>query len=112
MMVGAILLSTLLWADVANRFVLMTMGSLIWLAALGFMDDYIKLRNKRSKGLSAKAKFVGQIALGLIVGTLLSVDPKTSTALDIPFVKNLTLDLGLFYGIFVMLVVLNGGKKI
>lgn len=112
MMVGAIILSTLLWADIKNKYVLLTLVAFFWLAVVGFADDMIKLTFKRSKGLSARAKFIGQIGLGLIIGVLAYLDPHISTRLDVPFLKNVALDLGVFYIFFVMLIIVGTSNAV
>jgi len=112
MMVFAIFLSTVLWADMTNGYVLWTLLAFLWLAAVGFADDYIKLKFKRSKGLSAKAKLFGQLTLGIIVGVFVYLNPHTSTVLDIPFLKSLTIDLGVFYILFVMLVIVGTSNAV
>lgn len=101
----AIVISTLLWADVTNKFILLALFCTIWLGITGFIDDYIKLTRKKSKGLTATAKFSSQILLGLILGTILYLYSDNSSAIDVPFLKNVTLNLGIFYILFVVLVI-------
>ena len=110
MMVVSILLATLLWADIKNKYILWVLLAFFWLAAVGLADDYIKLVFKRSKGLSAKAKLIGQVTLGLVVGIFVYLDPHSSTVLDVPFFKNLAIDLGIFYIIFVMFVIVGASN--
>ncbi len=111
-MVSAILIATLLWADMKNKYVLVTLFSTLWLAFVGFADDYIKLRFKRSKGLSARAKFVGQFLLGFLIGVFVYLDPEVSTRLDVPFLKNITIELGIFYVFFVMIVIVGSSNAV
>ncbi|MCX5712291.1 MAG: phospho-N-acetylmuramoyl-pentapeptide-transferase, partial [Candidatus Omnitrophica bacterium] len=101
----AVVISTLLWADMTNRFILLSLFCTIWLGITGFLDDYIKLTQKKSKGLTATAKFTSQILLGLILGTILYVYANSNTAIDVPFLKNAALNLGIFYILFVVLVI-------
>jgi phospho-N-acetylmuramoyl-pentapeptide-transferase len=112
MMVGSVILATLLWADVKNKYIIISLLSVFWLGAVGFLDDYIKICAKRSKGLSARAKFIGQITLGLVVGTILFLDPNISTKLDVPFLKNIVLDLGIFYIFFVMFIIVGTSNAV
>ncbi len=112
MMVGSIILATLFWADIRNKYILICLISIIWLGFVGFADDYIKLKMKRSKGLSAKAKFIGQITLGLALGVLIYLDPNLSTTLDVPFLKNIVFDLGVFYVFFVMFVIVGTSNAV
>lgn len=101
----AIVASVLLWADIFNKFILLGLFVLIWLGITGFTDDYLKQARPKSKGLTAANKFTSQILLGLILGIILFCDPQNSTRLDIPFLKNVSLDLGIFYIILAVLVI-------
>ena len=69
------LLGTLLWADLTNGYVLIAMGVMVWLGALGFLDDYLKVVRRRTEGLVAQYKLVGQGLIGLIVGIVLLLWP-------------------------------------
>ncbi|MFH1201343.1 MAG: phospho-N-acetylmuramoyl-pentapeptide-transferase [Candidatus Omnitrophota bacterium] len=108
----SIIVSTLLWADIKNKFIILVLFSSAWLAVLGFRDDYIKLTKERSKGLTIKGKLFGQLLLGLIIGTILLMDPNTSTRLDIPFLKTVSFDLGIFYILFVILVIVGSSNAV
>jgi phospho-N-acetylmuramoyl-pentapeptide-transferase len=66
---AAILIPTLLLAKLHNVYILLILVSTIWLGTIGFIDDYIKVFRKDKKGLAGKFKIMGQIGLGLIVGT-------------------------------------------
>ena len=101
----AMLFATLLWADLSNRHIMLVVFVTLWLGITGFVDDYLKLVRKKSKGLTATAKLTSQIILGLILGTILYVTPEHTTKLDVPFLKNVSVDLGVFYILFVIAVV-------
>src|SRR5467141_5301240 len=64
---------TLLWADLTNGFVLLTLFALLGFAAIGFVDDYAKVSKQQNLGLTAKRKFSLQILISLIVGASLLV---------------------------------------
>ncbi|MBK6644081.1 MAG: phospho-N-acetylmuramoyl-pentapeptide-transferase [Bacteroidia bacterium] len=68
---SAILIPVLLFTKLNNIYVIIMIVSTIWLGAIGFLDDYIKVFKKDKKGLAGKFKVIGQIGLGLIVGALL-----------------------------------------
>jgi len=68
---GAILIPTLLVADLTNIYVIILLFTTIFLGAVGFLDDYIKVFKKNKKGLAGKFKIVGQVGVGLIVGASL-----------------------------------------
>jgi phospho-N-acetylmuramoyl-pentapeptide-transferase len=101
----AIFISTLLWAEILNRYILMVLFSTLWLGVTGFMDDYLKQIKKCSKGLTATSKFTSQIILGLILGILLFLSPQSNTSIDIPFLKDVSWNLGIFYILFVIIVI-------
>jgi phospho-N-acetylmuramoyl-pentapeptide-transferase len=83
LIVAAMVLPTLLWADVLGPLVLLALGVTLWLGVLGAADDYLKIRHHNSKGLKARTKFAWQILLGVLVGVVLvampSPSPKYST---------------------------------
>src|SRR6202007_1968230 len=63
-----IVVPTLLFAKLENVYVLMMLGTTLWLGAIGFMDDYIKVFKKNKEGLAGKFKITGQVGLALIIG--------------------------------------------
>ncbi|MFA5095826.1 MAG: phospho-N-acetylmuramoyl-pentapeptide-transferase [Candidatus Omnitrophota bacterium] len=105
MILAAVVGSTLLWADMTNKYIWVVLFSTIWLGVTGFCDDYLKQVKKRSRGLSPKAKLASQVILGLILGTIFLLSFQNSLKLDVPFIKDLALDLDGLYVIFVILVV-------
>jgi phospho-N-acetylmuramoyl-pentapeptide-transferase len=96
LIVIAILLPTVLWSDPSNPFVWITVFSTLAFGAVGFADDYIKVVKRRSLGLTARAKLVGQGLAGLVVAVVLVALQqfgKFSTQLTVPFVKSWRPDL-------------------
>jgi phospho-N-acetylmuramoyl-pentapeptide-transferase len=84
-------LATLLWAELSNRYVLLTIGVLLWLGALGFLDDYLKVVRRRPEGLVGKYKLIGQGMLGLLFGAVLLFFPLSSVPphwTGLPFLAN------------------------
>jgi UDP-N-acetylmuramyl pentapeptide phosphotransferase/UDP-N-acetylglucosamine-1-phosphate transferase len=71
------LFSLLLWSSLTNRIMWIATGVLVTMGGVGFLDDYIKLRRKHNDGLSARAKFAGQILVGAILGIVVVMDPIT-----------------------------------
>ncbi|MGE5197083.1 MAG: phospho-N-acetylmuramoyl-pentapeptide-transferase [Deltaproteobacteria bacterium] len=112
MILTAIVLSTLLWAEVMNRYILYALFGTVWLGVTGFMDDYIKQVKKKSKGLTVTAKLTSQVILGLILGLVLFLDPEHSTHVDLPFFKDLSMDIGVFYVLFVILVIAGSSNAV
>jgi phospho-N-acetylmuramoyl-pentapeptide-transferase len=76
------------------------------------MDDYLKVVKGCSKGLTASAKFTSQIILGLIIGVILYLDPSNTTRLDLPFLKDASIELGIFYIIFVIIVITGSSNAV
>lgn len=108
----AILSATLLWADIFNRYIILVLFSTVWLGITGFIDDYLKHIRKKSKGLTAAAKFTSQIILGLVLGIILFVTAQNSTKIDMPFLKNVSLELGIFYILFVIIVITGSSNAV
>ena len=80
LIVASTMASLALWGRFTNRLLVLATIVLCVLSALGFLDDYIKIRRKHNLGLTAKAKFVGQILVGLLVGFYLLRNPITTSA--------------------------------
>jgi phospho-N-acetylmuramoyl-pentapeptide-transferase len=108
----ATIVPTLLWAPLNNRFVLVAMISTLWMGCIGFIDDYLKIVQGKSRGLVAKYKLIGQCSFGLLLGLLLlawpvvppDVIPPTATTL--PFFKYLVVNFAPWlYIVFVTLVI-------
>ncbi len=105
LIVASIILSTLLWADLSNPFILFVTATTLGLGLVGFIDDYLKLKREGSFGLTASTKLIGQLAIGAGVGLFIFFSPKIDTKLDLPFFKDVIINLGLFYIIFAALVI-------
>jgi phospho-N-acetylmuramoyl-pentapeptide-transferase len=72
---ASILIPTLLFADLTNIYVQTMIVATIWLGAIGFIDDYIKVFKKNKKGLAGKFKIIGQVGGGVIIGSMLYFSP-------------------------------------
>lgn len=81
---AAILIPTILFAKLDNIYIILMIVSSIWLGAIGFLDDYIKVFKKDKKGLAGKFKVLGQIGIGLIVGATVYFHPDIKTKVEIP----------------------------
>jgi phospho-N-acetylmuramoyl-pentapeptide-transferase len=75
---AAILVPTLLFADLTNIYIQTMIIATIWLGLIGFLDDYIKVFKKNKEGLAGKSKIVGQIGVGLIVASMLYWSPSVT----------------------------------
>jgi phospho-N-acetylmuramoyl-pentapeptide-transferase len=97
---GSVIIPTLLWADLKNIYVILILVSTIWMGGVGFLDDYLKVVRKKSKGLIARYKILGQVTIGLIIGGVIYFAPqfdKIHSITTIPFFKNLEFDFSYFY---------------
>ncbi len=105
----AVTAATLLWAQLTNRFVWLALLAMLSMGAVGFIDDYLKLKRATSAGLSPRQKFFWQILIGLLVGGYLWRFPTDAftTTLPIPFFKNWLPELGLLYAVFAMVVLVG-----
>jgi phospho-N-acetylmuramoyl-pentapeptide-transferase len=103
----AILIPSLLWCNLRNPYVQITLVTTVWMGLIGFLDDWLRVVKKRRKGLVGRYKLVGQMTLGLALGLFLYFHPivRDAGALTaIPFMKGLFINFGFFYIILVMLV--------
>lgn len=73
--IAAIIIPTLLFAKIHNVYIVLMLITTVWLGAIGFLDDYIKVFKKDKEGLKGKFKIIGQIGIGLIVGCVLYFHP-------------------------------------
>lgn len=110
----SIVLSTLIWANLKNLYVWILLFSLVSFGAIGWYDDALKLIYKRSKGLSARGKFLCQaIAASLIVTALYALaKAPTDTQLLIPFLKAAWIPLGLGFLFFGFIVIVGSSNAV
>lgn len=81
---SAILIPTLLFAKLHNVYVITMLLATVWLGAIGFLDDYIKVFKKNKEGLAGKFKVVGQVGVGIIVGSILYFHPDIQVHKNVP----------------------------
>ncbi len=108
----SLVLATLLLADLANFYVWLAILVTVGFAAIGFVDDYGKLRRGNARGLSGRAKLIGQFAVAFVGATLLYARPDFSTELAFPFFKELRPDLGIGYIPFAALVLVSASNAV
>jgi phospho-N-acetylmuramoyl-pentapeptide-transferase len=104
--------STLLWTDLTNPYVWITLLATLGFGAIGFVDDYLMQVKKRNLGLTARKKFMYQVLLALLVGLLAFQISNFSTQLSVPFFKNLTPDPGWGYIFFAALVIVGASNAV
>jgi phospho-N-acetylmuramoyl-pentapeptide-transferase len=115
LILSAALVPTLLWADLANRYVWIAVAATAFFGAIGFVDDYLKITRRSSGGLSAKQKMALQIVVAVAVGlALMSMagNGLYNTRLIFPFFKQLIPDLGWFYVPFAVFVLVGATNAV
>ncbi len=111
----AIVVPTLLWANLTNVFVWIALGTTIAFGLIGFSDDYLKIVRKQSKGLSARAKLLLQTGCAFVIGFALfdmSRQGDYSTALLFPFFKEVRPDLSWLFVPFAILVIVGASNAV
>jgi len=109
----SLVFAVLLLADLTNPYVWIVLWVTIGYGCIGFMDDYRKVSQKNSKGLSARQKLVLQIVIAAIgVSALLYLRPGFSTQVYFPFLKTVHPDLGWFYVPFAIFVVVGASNAV
>lgn len=99
LIIVAVAISTLLWTDLSNRYIWITLGVTVAFGAIGFVDDYKKLVLRDSRGLIARWKYLWQTIFGLIVALFLyrTASSPAETALYVPLFKDVIIPLGLLF---------------
>jgi phospho-N-acetylmuramoyl-pentapeptide-transferase len=111
----AISVATVLWARLDNLYVWIAVGVTLAFGAVGFADDFLKIRRGKNLGLTVGAKFLLQcLVAGGAAAVLMTVDvlPPFATLANFPFFKQLTLPLGWLYIPFVMLVLVGASNAV
>ena len=112
LIIYSVLISALLWCRLDNDYVLLTVAGMMWIGIIGFVDDFIKLKNKSAKGIQAFTKLAGQAVLALIVGIFVVKSKAIGTDLYIPFMKNALVNLGAFYILLVLVVIIGTSNAV
>jgi len=102
----------LLWGNFSNSFTWILLLVFLAFAGIGFIDDYRKVTQKNSRGLTARQKLVLQCTIGLAAGVFLCVLPDFDTKVTIPFFKTVLPDLQWGYAIFTMFVIVGAANAV
>src|SRR6185312_16941107 len=110
----AIAVSTLLWADVRNRFIWIALGITLAFGLIGFYDDYLKLIVGNSRGLAARYKYFWQSIAGVSAAVALYVTAQTpaETSLYVPFFKGVIVPLGIGYIVLTYFVIVGTSNAV
>ncbi len=114
MILLAIGVATLLWADLSSPYVWAVLMVTLGYGLLGMVDDLKKVTKRNTKGVSGKVKLLVQFAIAGVAGVLIVVntDPSIETVLTIPFFKNMVIDLGWFYIPFAAVVMVGASNSV
>ena len=111
--VGGILFSVVLWADLSNRLILLTIFSCLSFSLLGFFDDYFKLtRRQGQRGVKKRTKLFWQVLIAVTIGVSVYLDGTYPTNLALPFFKEVIIHLGIIYVLFAALVVIGASNAV
>jgi len=115
LVLAAIVIPTLLWADLTNRYVQLALMGTVWMGSIGFVDDYLKVVKKRPKGMIGRFKLAGQISYGLILGAVMVFGGEGGsvvTSTSVPFFKDVLINWGWLYIPLVILVVTGASNAV
>ncbi len=107
-----VILSTFLWAEPKNPYVWVVMFVILGYGLIGFVDDYMKLVQKSSKGLTAKSKLGLQVLVAAFVGVILQLYPDFDSLLNVPFFKAVTPDIGWGYVLLTIIVIVGASNAV
>ena len=110
----AVCSATLLWSDLTNVYVWSVIGVTVGFGFIGFLDDFLKVSKRNTKGLSGKLKLLMQVAIcGVAAFTILSNMPEgLKTTLAVPFLKDLLLDFGWMFVAFAVFVMVGSSNAV
>lgn len=111
----SVLLPTLLWANLANPYVWLAVGVMTAFGAIGFLDDYLKIRRRQNEGLSVRLKLTLQILVGVMAGVAVLSLPESfgfESTIAFPFFKRAVYNLGVLYVPFVVVVLVGSSNAV
>ncbi len=108
----AVTVSVLLWCNLTNPFVWLSLFALLSFGFVGFLDDYLKLRRGKNLGLRAREKLFFQLIIVVIFYVCLFQAFNFSSTLNLPFFKKVMLDLGIFYLVFSAIVLMGSSNAV
>jgi phospho-N-acetylmuramoyl-pentapeptide-transferase len=114
LILAAIVISTLLWADLSNRYVWVVLAVTIAFGAIGWVDDYKKLIQKQSLGLKAKHKYLWQTIVGLGAALFLYYTARVPAELEliVPFFKDVAIPMGMFFVVLTYFVIVGTSNAV
>ena len=110
----SVLVSTFLWADLRNSFIWISIITILIFGLIGFADDYKKIKNNSSLGISSKVRISFQIIFGFFITYLIiiNLDSNISNSMTFPFFKNLIIDFGIFYYLISIFIIIGSANAV
>ncbi len=114
MILLAVTVSTLLWADLANPYIWIVLFVTLGFGAIGFRDDYLKLTKRNTKGLSSRKKMLWQAVISVLAATAVQylAPDNLSGMIAVPFFKNILIYAGIFYVPFALVVMVGASNAV
>ena len=110
LIIFAVVISTLLWSNLTVLYVWLVILVLVGYGIIGFFDDYRKLTNQSSHGISGKTRLLAEIVIAFFVSVIIYIRPEFSHTVTIPFFKTVLPDIGIFY-IFLTTFIIVGAAN-
>ncbi len=110
----SVLVSNILWADLNNKFIWISILTILIFGLIGFIDDYNKIKSYSSYGISSKIRISFQIIFGLLITYFIiqNLDPKISTLMTFPFFKNLMINFGILYFLISTFIIIGSANAV
>jgi phospho-N-acetylmuramoyl-pentapeptide-transferase len=112
LILSSIALSTILWADLRNHYIWVAIFTTLGMGLIGWIDDYKKVVQKNSKGLTARQKLATQFIVAVLASTFMYVMRDTPPVLKFPFFKDWAIDLGIFFIPFASFVIVGASNAV
>jgi phospho-N-acetylmuramoyl-pentapeptide-transferase len=112
LIIFAVMISTLLWANLANEYVWLILMVTIGYGLIGFFDDYRKFVGKNSRGISGKTRLAGEIIIALFVSVILYLKPGFNSQVTIPFFKTVFPNIGWGYVLLSTFIIVGAANAV
>ncbi len=110
----SVLVSTIIWGNLENNFIWISILTILIFGFIGFADDYTKIKGNSSLGISSKVRIIFQIIFGLFISYLIirNMDANISNSMTFPFFKNLIIDFGIFYFFISTFIIMGSANAV
>ncbi len=112
MILIACIISALMWCDLTNKLIWIALFVTISFGALGFLDDYLKVTKRNSKGVPGKVKLIWQFFISILAAGFVSYSHNTDGVLFLPFFKDTAICLGVIYLLFAAIVITGASNAV